>query len=171
MSDARRAPVADAPLTIRPATVDDVATILRFIRELAAYEKLFYEVVADEQSLAQTLFSERPDAEVVIAMWGEEPVGFALYFFTYSTFLARRGLYLEDLYVTPSHRGRGIGTALLRRLARLALDRDCGRFEWSVLDWNESAIAFYRKLGAVGMNEWTVQRVTGDGLIRLASPD
>lgn len=159
--------MADA-LEIRAAESSDVSLILGFIRELAEYEKLLHEVVADEDLLRESLFGASPAAEVLIAEWDGAPVGFALYFFTYSTFLARRGLYLEDLYVTPKMRGHGVGTALLSRLARVALDQQCGRFEWSVLDWNEPAIAFYRKLGAVGMDDWTVQRVTGDSLRRLA---
>lgn len=155
-------------LRIRPAREDDVGLILRFIRELADYEKLLHEVVATEEKLRRTLFGPRPGAEVVIAEDGGEPVGFALFFHNYSTFLAQPGLYLEDLYVRPEARGRGIGRALLAHLARLARERECGRLEWWVLDWNEDAIRFYRSLGARPMDEWTVFRLTGDDLDRLA---
>ena len=153
---------------IRPATYADVATILRFIRELAAYEREPDAVEATDASLALALFGEHPAAEAVIAEHGGEPVGFALFFHNFSTWTGRRGLYLEDLYVTPDARGQGAGRALLVHLARLALDRGCGRFEWSVLDWNTPAIDFYRKIGAVPMKEWTIQRVTGDALVALA---
>ena len=156
------------PLRIRPATVADVAIILRLIRGLAEYERLLDECVATEAQLRETLFGAHPQAEVVIAEWEGEPAGFALYFHNYSTFLARRGLYLEDLFVLPEHRGRGIGRALLAHLARLAVERGCGRLEWAVLDWNEAAIGFYRALGAVPMDEWTVMRVTGAALDALA---
>lgn len=154
--------------TIRPATVADVPVILGFIRELAVYEKLLHEVVATEQALQQHLFGERPAAEVVIGEWHGKPVTFALFFGNFSTFLALPGIYLEDLYVTPSMRGKGIGKAMLTYLAWLAKQRGCGRLEWSVLDWNEPAIQFYRSIGAVPMDEWTVQRLTGDALVRLA---
>ena len=155
-------------ITLRFATVDDSATILRFIRELAEFEKLAHEVVATEQMLRDTLFGQRPAAEVLIATLDDTPVGFALFFTNYSTFLAQPGLYLEDLYVTPSARGHGIGTSILATLAQLVVARGYGRFEWSVLDWNESAIALYRKLGAVAQDEWTVQRLTGNELRALA---
>jgi GNAT superfamily N-acetyltransferase len=154
--------------TVRSATHADVATILRFIRELAAYEREPDAVEATEASLALALFGEHPAAEAVIAEAGDEVVGFALFFHNFSTWTGRRGLYLEDLYVTPDARGQGAGRALLRHLAQLALDRGCGRFEWSVLDWNVPAIEFYRKIGAVAMEEWTIQRVTGDALVALA---
>lgn len=163
------APTPPACIALRPARRDDVATILALIRGLAEYEQLAHEVVADEASLAATLFGERPAAEVVIAEIDGESAGFALFFHSYSTFLARPGLYLEDLFVLPAHRGRGIGRALMAHLAALALERGCGRFEWSVLDWNTPAIGFYRGLGAVGMDAWTVQRVDGEALRRLAA--
>ena len=155
-------------LSIRPATEGDVPLILSFIRELAAYEKLAHEVVATEEDLGRTLFGERPYAEGLIALWGEEPAGFALFFHNYSTFLSKPGIYLEDLYVRPAFRGKGIGQALLARLAQLTVERDCGRLEWWVLDWNERAIRFYRKLGAAAMSNWTVFRLTGDALVDLA---
>jgi GNAT superfamily N-acetyltransferase len=153
---------------IRLATAADVPVILELIRGLAEFERLAHEVVATEADLERTLFGDRPAAEVLIAELGGAPVGFALFFPSYSTFLARSGLYLEDLFVRPAARGRGIGRALMIALARLAVDRGYGRFEWSVLDWNTDAIRFYRALGAVGLDEWTVQRVTGDALVRLA---
>jgi GNAT superfamily N-acetyltransferase len=155
-------------VTIRPATPADVPLILRFIRELAEYERLAHEVVATEDGLRDTLFGARPYAEVVIAEEGGEPAGFALFFHNYSTFLGRPGIYLEDLYVRPELRGKGTGRALLAHLARLAVERGCGRLEWWVLDWNEPAIRFYRALGAQPMDDWTVFRVTGDALKRLA---
>ncbi len=165
MSDNR----ASARLRIDPAAVEDVPTILGFIRELADYEKLRHEAVASEEDLRRTLFGERPYAEVRIARLGGEPVGFALFFHNYSTFLGKPGIYLEDLFVSVEHRGRGVGKALLVHLAALAVERGCGRFEWSVLDWNEPAIRFYKALGAVAMDEWTVYRVTGTALDELAS--
>ena len=153
---------------IRPATPADVPTILRFIRDLAAFEREPDAVHATEASLAGALFGVHPAAEAVIAEPENEPLGFALFFHNFSTWTGRRGLYLEDLYVTPAARGRGIGAALLRHLAALALTRGCARFEWAVLDWNADAIAFYRACGAVGLDEWTVQRVSGEALVRLA---
>ncbi len=156
-------------LTLRFAQPKDVTTILGFIRELADYEHLAHEVVADESSLTETLFGERRYAEVVLAEQEDDPAGFALFFHNYSTFLARPGIYLEDLYVRPTHRGRGIGEALLTTLARIACDRGCGRLEWSVLDWNEPAIGFYERLGARPQDDWTVYRVTGESLDALAS--
>jgi GNAT superfamily N-acetyltransferase len=159
-------------MNIRMATEEDLPTILRFIRELAEYERLAHAVVATEESLRATLFGNPRFAEVLI---GEdhpadrvEPFGFALFFHNYSTFLARPGVYLEDLYVRPDLRGRGYGRALLGRLAELALERNCGRVEWAVLNWNESAIRFYRSLGALPMDQWTVYRVTGEALEQLA---
>ena len=154
-------------LRIRPATEADVPLVLRFIRELAEYERLLHEVVATEERLRDTLFGARPAAEVVIAEDGGEPLGFALFFHNYSTFLAQPGIYLEDLYVRPAARGHGIGRALLAHLAALARARGCGRLEWWVLDWNESAIRFYRSLGAQSMDDWTVFRLTGEALARL----
>lgn len=155
-------------LRIEPATDADVALILRFIRGLADYENLSDACVATEDALRATLFGERPAAEVLLAHWHDEPAGFALFFSSYSTFLAKPGIYLEDLFVEPHMRGNGIGTALLARLAHLAVERDCGRLEWSVLDWNEPSIGFYRSLGAVAMDEWTGYRLTGDALAQLA---
>ncbi len=153
---------------IRPATPADVPTILALVRELAAFEREPDAVEATEPMLAQALFGERPAAEAVIAEGGGVPLGFALFFHNFSTWTGRRGLYLEDLYVTPAARGRGVGKALLRHLAGLAVERGCARFEWSVLDWNADAIAFYRAMGARGMEEWTVQRIEGAALARLA---
>ena len=157
---------------VRFATPADSAIILDFIRQLAAYERLAHEVVADEATLSAHLFGPRPMAEVLIAEvnTGEraEPAGFALFFHNFSTFLGRPGIYLEDLFVRPELRGAGIGGALLAQLARVAVERGCGRFEWAVLDWNESAIGFYRSLGAEPHRDWTVYRVTGEALDRLA---
>ena len=154
---------------IREARLDDVPQILALIRELAQYEQLANEVVATEDLLEQTLFGERRTTEVILADSRGEIVGFALFFHSYSTFLGRPGIYLEDLFVKPAHRSKGIGKALLAHIARLALERKCGRLEWSVLDWNEPAIRFYRSLGAVPMDGWTVHRVTGGALRRLAA--
>ncbi len=159
----------DTPdLQIRFATADDVALVLMFVRKLAEYERLSHEVVATEDLLRQTLFGPCPRAEVLLAFHRDQPAGFALFFHNFSTFLGRRGIYLEDLYVEPALRGLGIGKALLVHLAALARRRNCGRLEWSVLDWNEPAIRFYKGLGAVPMNEWTVFRLAGDALDRLA---
>ncbi|MCX6597816.1 MAG: GNAT family N-acetyltransferase [Acidobacteria bacterium] len=156
-------------LSLRLAQPADVSLILHFIRGLAEYERLADSVVANEALLTETLFGARPYAEVIIAEWDGAPAGFALFFHNYSTFLARPGIYLEDLFVDPAHRGRGIGKALLVRLAHLAVERNCGRLEWSVLDWNEPAIGFYRSLGAIAMDEWTINRVTGEALAKLAA--
>jgi len=158
-----------ASVVFRFADRDDVPLILTFIRELADFEKLLDQVVADESTLASQLFGERRVAEVVIAELENQPVGFALFFHNFSTFLGRAGLYLEDLYVRPEARGRGIGRMLMSHLASIAIERGCGRFEWWVLDWNTRAIQFYRTLGAIPMEDWTVQRVTGEALRRLAS--
>ena len=149
---------------IRPATIADVPLVLAFIRDLATYEKLLADVVATEESLRLTLFGRQPAAHVVIAEVAGQPAGFALYFFNYSTFLARPGLYLEDLFVKPEFRGHGIGKALLLHLARIANERGCGRMEWAVLDWNEPAKGFYRRLGAVQLDDWRVMRLTGAAL-------
>ena len=157
-----------ADLAIRFATADDTAAILGFIRDLADYEKLSHEVVADEAALRATLFGVRPAAEVLIAELADAPVGFALFFQSYSTFLARPGMYLEDVFVRPAARGQGVGSALLAALARIAVERNYGRFEWSVLDWNAPAIRLYTSLGAVPMSEWTVNRLTGAPLAKLA---
>lgn len=154
---------------LRPAVRDDVPELLALIRELADYEQLAHEAVADAAVLADSLFGERPAAEAVIAEVDGAAAGFALFFHSFSTFRGRRGLYLEDLYVRPAHRGLGLGRTLMRHMAQLAVSRDCARFEWSVLDWNRDALAFYRSLGAVGMDGWTVQRVDGDALQRLAA--
>lgn len=160
-----------ARLKIRPARRRDCPVILEFIVALAEYECLRHEVTATVTDLERTLFSPRPSAEVVIAEWDGNPAGFALFFSNYSTFLARPGLYLEDLFVRPECRGRGIGLALLRHLARLALVRGCGRLDWSVLGWNAPAIAFYRRIGARPLDEWTQFRVDGDRLQALAAAD
>jgi GNAT superfamily N-acetyltransferase len=157
-----------AGLTIRPATVTDVPSILELIRALAAYERAPHEVTATEERLVDVLFGKKPAAEVLLAFEGEKPVGFAVYFHNFSTWLGRPGLYLEDLFVRPEQRGKGYGRALLVELAKIARDRGCGRMEWAVLDWNEPAIDFYRKLGAKPMDEWTVFRLTHDGIERLA---
>ncbi|MDZ7773968.1 MAG: GNAT family N-acetyltransferase [Balneolaceae bacterium] len=154
--------------SIRFADEGDTPLVMRFIRELAAYEKLLDEVVADEQMLHAHLFGEQPRAEVLIGEEGGEPAGFALFFHTFSTFLGRPGLYLEDLYVRPECRGRGYGRALLGCLARLAVERGCGRLEWAVLNWNEPAIGFYESLDARPMDDWTVYRLTGEPLQRLS---
>ena len=156
-------------LQIRAATAADVPQILAFIKALAVYEKLEHMVVADEPQLHKTLFGERPAAEVRIADWQGLPAGFALFFHNYSTFLGKPGIYLEDLFVLPEFRGKGIGKSLLIHLAKLAVERDCGRLEWSVLDWNTPAIEFYKSLGAEPMDEWTVYRVAGNALPALAA--
>jgi GNAT superfamily N-acetyltransferase len=156
--------------TIRPATAEDVPLILEFIRDLAAYEKLLDQVTVTEASLRDTLFGATPRAEVLLGFEDEVPVAFALFFHNYSTFLGKPGLYLEDLFVKPHARGKGYGKALIKHLAALAKQRQCGRFEWWVLDWNEPSIQFYKSLGAVPMDEWTVFRVTGEALDRLATP-
>ena len=155
-------------MLILPATEADAPLLLRFIRALAAYEKLEHEVTATEEGLRRTLFGERRYAEAWIARLDGEPVGFALFFHNYSTFVGKPGLYLEDRYVDPAHRGKGIGKALLKRLAAIALERGCGRMEWAVLDWNAPSIAFYRSLGAVPMDDWTVFRLAGPALEDLA---
>lgn len=157
----------NSQVAISPASVADVPLILQFICELADFERLGHEVVATEEGLRETLFGPRPFAEVVIARDGGEAVGFALFFHNYSTFVGKPGIYLEDLYVRQHCRGKGYGEALLRHVARLAVSRGCGRFEWSVLNWNQRAIDFYKKLGARPMQEWTIFRVTGEELQRL----
>jgi len=156
---------------IRPARVHDVPVILDLIRALATYERAPDEVTATEEQLVDVLFGERPTAEVLLAFEGKSPVGFAVYFYNFSTWLGRPGLYLEDLFVKPEKRGKGYGRALLVELAKIARDRGCGRMEWAVLDWNEPAIKFYRALGAKPMNEWTVFRLTHDGITRLANSE
>lgn len=156
-------------IEIVPATPGDVPTIVGLIRELAEYEKLLHEVVATEELVSRALFAPKPVAECVLARHAGAMAGFALFFHNYSTFLARPGLYLEDLFVRPEHRGNGIGEALLRHLAHLAVERGCGRMEWAVLDWNKRAIEFYERMGAQGVKEWTIYRVSGDALARLGS--
>lgn len=158
-------------MRIQAATEQDVPLILHFIKALAEYERLGDQVVATEATIHETLFGPTPHAEAAIAYVGSEAVGFAVWFYTYSTFLSRPGLYLEDVFVRPEWRGRGVGRALLRHLARLAVVRGCGRMEWAVLDWNDPAIRFYRRIGAQAMDQWTVYRLTGDALRRLAAPE
>lgn len=157
-----------AGLSITIATERDVAQILEFIKALAEYERMADSVVATEEGLRATLFGPRPFAECVIARLEGAPAGFALFFHNYSTFLGRPGVYLEDLFVKPELRGKGVGRALLKYLAKVALDRNCGRLEWTVLDWNESAIGFYKSLGAEPLEEWTIFRLKGSALERLA---
>ena len=158
-------------IRIVPATERDLPAILGMIRALAEYEKLAHLVTATEEQLRRTLFGGKPAAEVLLAYGERECAGFAVFYSTYSTFLAQRGLYLEDLYVKPQWRGNGFGLALLRRLASIAAERGCGMVEWGVLDWNQPSIEFYRKLGALPMDEWTKYRLTGEALERLASGD
>jgi GNAT superfamily N-acetyltransferase len=155
-------------ITIRPAREDEVPLVLQFVRELAEYEHLLHEAVASEERVRRDLFGPRPYAEVVFACLDDEPVGFALFFHNYSTFVGKPGIYLEDLFVRPSVRGKGLGKALLMWLAAETVRRDCGRLEWSVLDWNEPSIKFYKSLGAKPMDEWRIMRVTGDALTTLA---
>src|SRR5213082_1947571 len=154
---------------IHPAHVEDVPVILQLIRDLATYERAPNDVTATEEQLVDVLFGERPAAEVLLAFEGQSPVGFAVFFYNFSTWLGRPGLYLEDLFVKPEMRGKGYGRALLVELAKIARDRDCGRLEWAGVDWNEPAIKFYRALGAKPMDEWTVFRLTRDGIERLAN--
>lgn len=161
-------PAETAEFALRPATPADVPVILGCIRRLAEYERLAHECIATEAQLHATLFGASPAAEVVIAFAGDEPAGFALWFQSYSTFLARPGLYLEDLFVYPQHRGRGLGRELLRYLARVAVERDYGRVEWSVLDWNVDAIGFYRSIGAELLDDWRRCRLAGDAIPALA---
>ena len=160
-----------ADFQIRPATETDVPIILRLIRDLAEYERAPDAVVATEAGLREVLFGAKRSAEVLLALEASEPVGFAVYFHNFSTWLGRPGLYLEDLFVRPEMRGKGYGRALLERLAQIAKERGCGRMEWAVLDWNEPAIQFYRKLGAQPMDEWTVFRLTGEGIAKLAGEE
>lgn len=157
-------------LSIRPADPRDVPVILRFIRELAEYERGLHLVAATEPMLEDALFGARPACEALIGEIDAKPQGLALYFHNFSTWTGRRGIYLEDLYVTPQARGKGLGKALLTRLAAIAVERRCARLEWSVLDWNTPAIEFYKALGAVPMAEWTVYRLTGEALARTAGP-
>lgn len=155
-------------INIRNANINDSATILGFIKELAEYENMSNDVVATEELLKQNIF-EKKLAEVILAEFDNKPVGFALFFHNFSTFLGKGGIYLEDLYVQPAMRGKNIGKTLLSSLAKLAVDRDCGRLEWSCLNWNEPSIKFYKSQGAIPMDEWTVYRVTGNELNELAS--
>ena len=157
-----------AEITITPATEADVPVILAFIRELADYERLAHQCVATEAGLRETLFGARPYAEALIARVGGTPVGHAIFFHNYSTFLARPGIYIEDIYVAPAHRGRGAGKALLTAVVRIAKERRCARVEWSVLDWNEPAIEFYRRMGADVMPDWRICRLTAAGIDKLA---
>ena len=156
---------------ILPAVESDIPTILELIRGIAEYEKLSHEVVATEDLLREHLFGAHPKAEVRIARLGEKPVGFALFFHNFSTFVGLPGIYLEDLFVLPEFRGRGIGKALLKELAKIAVERKCGRLEWSVLDWNKPAIGFYESLGAEPISEWTIYRMTETEIKRLAQSE
>lgn len=163
------ADVNKRPLRITPAEKADVPLILSLIKELAVYERLPHEVVATEEVLRETLFGKKPYAEVLLAHLDDQPVGYALFFHSFSTFLGRPGMYLEDIYVRPGERGKGIGKALLARVAQLAMERKCGRLEWAVLNWNEPSIGFYKSLGARAMDEWTVYRLTEKPLAALAA--
>ncbi|MBE9517798.1 MAG: GNAT family N-acetyltransferase [Bacteroidetes bacterium] len=162
-------PESSTNLSIRKAEKSDIPLVLDFINKLAEYERLSHEVVATEGDLERYLFGTEKVAEVLIGYEGELPVGFALFFHNFSTFLGKPGIYLEDLFVLEEHRGMGYGTKLLARLAALALERNCGRLEWAVLDWNESSIDFYKSLGARMMDEWIVNRLTGENLVKLAN--
>ncbi|MFY9288283.1 MAG: GNAT family N-acetyltransferase [Alphaproteobacteria bacterium] len=164
-----KAKIASNSASYRLATQSDVSTVLHFIRGLADYEKLAHEVVASEETLTKTLFGPRPYAECLLAEIDGKAAGFALFFHNYSTFLAKPGIYLEDLFVDPAYRGQGIGEGFFRELSKLAIERDCGRIEWWVLNWNEPAINFYKKLGAKPMDEWTVQRLDRKAIETLAS--
>ncbi|KFZ38705.1 GCN5 family acetyltransferase [Shewanella mangrovi] len=155
-------------LTIRPATIADAATIHHFIVELATYEKAAHEVLASVSDIESSLFGEHSSTQAVIASLNDEPVGFAVFFYNYSTWLGKHGLYLEDLYVSPEYRGIGAGKTLIRHLAKLAVEKGCGRFEWNVLDWNEPAIKFYQSIGAKALDEWVGYRLTGDALKEFA---
>lgn len=160
--------ISGTECVIRPATLGDIPTLLRLIKGLAEYEKLRHEVVATEEELRNSLFGNGSTTEAVIAWVSGEPVGYAVFFQNFSTFLGRAGLYLEDLFVVPRHRGCGIGRKLLAHVAKVAVSRRCGRLEWAVLDWNQKAIEFYEQLGAKAMSEWTVYRISGDALRRVA---
>ena len=155
-------------LNLRFATPNDISIVFQFILELSRFEQLEHEVIGTQEKLRESLFGKQPECEVILAFLDEKPVGFALFFHNYSTFLTRKGLYLEDLYVTPEARGSGVGKALLQYLAKITIDRNCGRMEWWVLDWNTKAIDFYKQLKAEPMDEWTVFRLTGKNLEDLA---
>lgn len=157
------------PLTLRTATAEDAIALFDLILALAEYEKLSHAVTGNATTLSTHLSSPSPYIEAILAEWDGTPVGFALFFSNYSTFLTQPGIYLEDLFVLPNYRGKGIGKALLSRLGQLALERNCGRVEWSVLDWNQPAIAFYKRMGATILEEWQICRVTGDGIAQLAA--
>jgi len=156
-------------ISIRPATAEDAILILKFITDLAIYEKAEHEVKTTESEIRESLFASNSTTKAIICHINDEPVGYAVYFFNYSTWLGKHGLYLEDLYISPEHRGAGAGKALLKHLAKIAVSRNCGRFEWSVLDWNEPAIQFYKSLGAEPQDEWVAYRLTGDALKALAN--
>ena len=168
MNTTHRQPDDDGVI-IRAATANDVPLILALIKELADYERLTHEVIATEAKLHEQLYGTTPRAEVLIAELGGQAVGFALFFHNFSTFLGKPGVYLEDLFVRPAHRGKGVGKGLLKKLARIAIERGCGRFEWAVLDWNESAIAFYQRMGAHVLDEWRLCRLTGHELRAAAT--
>ena len=153
---------------IREAVVDDLPLILRFIKDLAEYERMRDDVITTEEILKHSIFGEGSNTSVLLAFYNDEPVGFAIYFYNFSSFLGKKGIYLEDLFVQPDARGKGFGKALLIRLAEIARDDDCGRLEWAVLDWNEPAIDFYKNLGAVQMDEWTVFRLNREAIEILA---
>lgn len=157
-------------LTIRPATIEDTDLILHLVRELAIYEKAEHEVLATPAHVHRTLFADNPKVFGLVCLDGDTPVGFAVYFFNYSTWQGQHGLYLEDLYISPEQRGKGAGKAMLRHLAQIAVAKDCGRFEWSVLDWNTPAIEFYDSLDAKPQSEWIRYRLTGQALQQLAAP-
>lgn len=159
----------NSDIIIRPASVNDVSTIMQFVVDLAIYEKAEHEVIAREQDLINTLFCEQPLAFCLIAQQGAQPIGFAIYFYSFSTWLGKHGLYLEDLYVSPASRGLGAGKALLKELARIAVQKNCGRVEWSVLDWNEPSIRFYESIGAEPKDGWTVYRLAGTTLKSFAN--
>ncbi len=160
---------SEKALEIRPATAADVPLILRFIKDLAAYERLSDKVVATEALLRETLFGERKVAEVIFGFSDGQPAAFALFFHNYSTFLGKPGIYLEDLFVKPEFRRRGFGKIMLSKLAKIAVERNCGRLEWSVLDWNTPAIDFYKSLGAIDLHDWTMFRLTGESLEKVAA--
>jgi len=167
-ADTRIQPVRILPVSIEPATPEDVSTICGLIQELAEFERLGDQFVATDERLRESLFGVRPYAEVLMARLGQESIGFALFFHNFSTFRAQPGIYLEDLYIRPAYRGHGYGEQLLRHIAHLAVERGCGRFEWSVLDWNQRAVGFYKALGAEPLDDWTMFRVSGDNLNKLA---